>query len=324
LYLTGEASAGSGSKIFVARLDVWGFISEYVYTNPAYALGGKGLGIAAEGNSVYVAGALRAQPTKPFKTTVIKMDTALTTPAWVNISKSSVWPLGLGLSSTDVIYTVDFALQVVGFSKSTGNQLFAKNDFKSYAQVYNQPITTAVLNNNQLLLQASVGVKVNGNATINKVTAKYSTSGMKVYQQLESLSLISPGNPGSAEALGMAYSPAANYTVEVYRKTSSAGNLFYVNGKTSPTSLRIAREETEADAELLSVFPNPAAERFTIRSTGNIASWTLYDMTMRKAASGEQAGKELVVDCRNFCAGMYFLSIDTDDGVTITRKVMIR
>src|SRR5258705_7655347 len=191
LYMTGQTSSSSGNFILITKLDVWGFWTEYLYQNSSYTIGGKGLSIAAEVNSVYVSGAMRAQINKPFKATILKMDSSLVTPVWVNINKNSEWPLAIQLSSGNVIYTVDYALRVVGFSKTNGSQLFAKDDFKNYAQVYNQPISSAVLSNNQLLIQASVGVKVNGINTVNKVTAKYFTSGMKVYQQLESLSLIS-------------------------------------------------------------------------------------------------------------------------------------
>jgi hypothetical protein len=322
--MTGSASVnGATLKIFVAKINASGNWTEYVYTNSSYPNGAKGLSIAAEGNAVYVAGALRAQTTKPFKTTVIKIDSSLTAPVWVNINKNSEWPLAIGLSTTNVIYTVDFALKVVGFSKSTGSQLFAKNDFKNYAQVYNQPISSAILSNNQLMFQASVGVKVSGQNTVNKVTAKYSTAGAKVYQQLESLSLVSPGNPGSAEALGLAYSTAGNYSVEVFRKYSSAGDLFYVNGRNAPTALRVAPEAPEENYQL-SVFPNPAHENFTIKSGQKIVRWVLYDAIMHEVSANKAGEYEVEVNCALLKGGIYFLRITTEDGEIASEKIIIR
>jgi hypothetical protein len=324
VYMTGQTSSSSGNNIFIMKLDVWGFYSEYVYTNNQYTSGGKGLRIAADGNAVYVAGALK-QTNKPFKTTVIKIDSALTAPIWVNINKNSEWPLGLEVSNTDVIYTVDFKLKVVGFSKATGNQLFAKNDFSRNAQVYNQPVNTALLNNNQLLVQASLGVVLGHGMgavnTNNKVLFKYSTSGNKVYQQMESLAIVSPGNPGYAEALGIAYSSATDYTHEIFRKYSSAGELVYVQGRSASSALRpIAEEE---NLQQLSVFPNPARESFKITSAQRIVHWVMYDSVMRQMVSNEVNGYQVDADCSHLQDGIYFLTIVAEDGKTVTQKIII-
>jgi hypothetical protein len=325
VYMTGQASASNGTNIFIAKLDAWGFYTEYIYQNSAYTAGGKGLRIIAEGNSVYVAGALK-QTNKPFKTTVIKIDSSLSAPTWVNINKNSEWPLGLELSSTDVIYTVDFNLKVVGFSKATGNQLFAKNDFSRNAQVYNQPISTSLLNNNQLVIQASVGVVLGHGSTatntINKVLVKYSTAGMKVYQQMETLSMISPGNPGFAEAFGIAYSPVTNYLHEVFHKYSASGDLVYVHGQSNATALRLMDGEENLQNQL-SVFPNPAVENFKIKSEQKIIHWEMYDSTMRQVSSKEVNDYEIEANCSEMQDGVYFLSTVTEDGVRTTQKIII-
>ena len=322
LYMTGQTSSSSGNFILITKLDVWGFWTEYMYQNPSYTVGGKGLSIAAEGNAVYVSGAMRAQTTKPFKATILKMDSSLTAPMWVSINQKSEWPLAIQLSSGNVIYTVDYALRVVGFSKTNGSQLFAKDDFKNYAQVYNQPISSVILSNNQLMFQASVGVKVNGNNTVNKVTAKYSTSGMKVYQQLESLSLISPGNPGNAEALGLAYSNTANYAVEVFRKYSSAGNLFYVNGRNTPTALRVAAAQ-DGEEVSLSAFPNPVSEKFRVESDQKITHWTLVDALGQQIFNRDADNNAIEIDCTSLPSGMYFLNVMTEGEQMQTQKLIV-
>jgi len=172
------------------------------------------------------------------------------------------------------------------------------------------------------MIQASVGVKVSGNNTINKVAVKYSTSGAKVYQQLESLSLISPGNPGSAEALGLAYSPATNYVHQVYRKSSSAGQFIYVDGKASASSLRIATSEQPAP-DAIRIFPNPATDNITIACDDKIAEWTIYNTLSQSVASGNVKTEEIKIDCRNIDAGIYLINIKITSGEIITRKIII-
>jgi hypothetical protein len=315
IYMTGEAQQGANTNILIAKMDTWGFYSEYIYSNPGYPIGGKGLRIAAEGNSVYVSGAMRAQINKPFKTTVIKIDSVLSAPTWVSINSKSDWPVGFELTSTDVIYTVDGRLRVVGFSKATGAQLFAKNDFSKNAQVYNQPISTALLNNDQLVFQASAGVVIgrgpNAVNTINKVLAKYSTSGMKVYQQMETLT--SGGE--SAEALGIAYSSASDYLVEVYRKNSSV----YVQGRASATALRPMAEQDET-ASQFSIYPNPS------RSVVNITSPTTIDEITVTNATGQ-----LVLLEKNIATqysinlelpGIYFVKLISGNKVEMQRIII--
>jgi hypothetical protein len=317
LYLTGEAASSSGTNILIGKMDVWGIWSEYVYSNISYPIGGKGLRVAAEGNSVYVAGAMRAQVNKPVKTTVIKMDSSLTAPAWVTISAKSEWPQGLELSSSDVIYTVDYRLKVVGFSKTSGMQLFAKNDFSKNAQVYNQPISTALLNNDQLVFQASTGVVIgrgpNAVNTINKVLAKYSTSGMKVYQQMETLTSGSE----SAEALGIAYSSVSDYLVEVYRKNSSV----YVQGRTSATALRPMAEQDET-ASQFSIYPNPS------RSVVNITSPTTIDEIIITNATGQLVLREENIN-RQYSInlelpGIYFVKLISGNKVEMQRIIITK
>jgi hypothetical protein len=322
LYMTGQTSSGSGNNIFISKLDVWGFYSEYIYQNSSYTAGGKGLRIAAEGNSVYVAGAVK-QTNRPFKTAVIKMDSMLTAPVWVNINRNSVWPLGLELSSTDIIYTVDFTLKVVGFSKATGSQLFAKNDFRNNAQVYNQPITTAILNNNQLAIQASIGVRIgNGNNavnTVNKVLAKYSTSGTKVFQQTETLALISPGNAESAEALGMAYSSATDYLTEVYRKNTGSGELLTVQGRTSPTALRPMAEQDET-ASQFSIYPNPSSDVVNITSPTTIDEITVTNATGQLVLLEKNIGTQYSLNLN--LPGIYFVKLISGNKVEMQRIVI--
>lgn len=323
LYMAGVANyAGNQLKILVGKFDTWAFWTEYKYENSSYTVGAKGLSIAAEGNSVYAAGALRAQLNKPLKAAVIKIDTSLTTPTWVSINPKSEWPGSIQLTSGNVIYTVDYALRVVGFSKTNGSQLFAKNDFKNYAQVYNQPVSTVLLSNNQLMIQASVGVKVMGNNTVNKVIAKYSTAGTKTYQQLESLSMVSPGNPGYAEALGLAYSTASDYAIEVFRKFSTAGDLIYVNGRNAPTALRVAAAQGD-EALQLSVFPNPARENFKIKSEEKITHWILFDSIGQQVLASDANDNEIEVDCSPLSDGMYFLNITTEDNQLLAEKLII-
>jgi hypothetical protein len=323
IYMTGEAQQGANTNILIAKMDTWGIYSEYIYSNNQYQVGGKGLRIAAEGNSVYVSGAMRAQINKPFKTTVIKIDSALTAPTWVSINSKSEWPAGLELSSTDVIYTVDYRLRVVGFSKATGMQLFAKNDFSKNAQVYNQPISTVLLNNNQLMIQASVGVVLghgpNALNTINRVLAKYNTSGTKVFQQMESLSVVSPGNPGYAEALGLAYSSNTDYVHEVYRKYSTDGEFVYVQGRTTPTALRPIAEQDE-NISRFSVYPNPSVGNVNITSQTPIDEITIINSTGQVVFNKIDGGVE--VNLNLDMPGLYFLRL-TSAGKIETQKIII-
>jgi hypothetical protein len=320
IYMTGEAQQGANTNILIAKMDTWGIYSEYIYSNSSYPIGGKGLRIAAESSSVYVAGAMRAQLNKPFKTTVIKMDSALTAPTWVTISAKSEWPQGFELSSTDVIYTVDYRLKVVGFSKASGMQLFAKNDFSRNAQVYNQPISTALLNNNQLAVQASVGVRIGHGPsavnTNNKVLVKYSTSGSKVFQQMETL----VNGSDYAEALGIAYLSNTDFLHEVYRLNNSLGQFVYAQGRTSATALRPVAEEIALQTQL---YPNPANDYFRVSSEQKIIHCTVYDAQMREVLSVENNGYTLDANCSQWQSGLYFLRIETADGKIATQRILI-
>jgi hypothetical protein len=320
LYVTGQTSGALGNRIFIEKLDVLGFKSEYVYQNALYT-GGKGLGIAAEGNSIYVAGSL-TDGIKGFKTTVLKIDSNLSTLAWININKNSVWPLGFQLSSTNVIYTVDFTLKVVGFSKTNGNQLFAKDDFKSFAQVYNQPISTCLISGDQLLIQASVGTKVGRLATQTKVLAKYNTLGKKIFQETVPVALISPGNPGSSEAQGLAYSSATNMSIEVFRQISQSGDVTIVQGRYQPNSLRIANEPEKVFSEL-TVYPNPAHGAFTITSEKKIVHWFMFDSLLRQLEETNADANEINANCSKYPPGIYVIRIVTEDGNTETKKIIL-
>ena len=323
LYLTGESvTGGTNSKIFIAKITNGGAWTEYIYSNSAYSLGGKGLNLAAENNFIYLAGSLRASLKQTFRTTVLKIDTSLSTLAWVSVSKNSIWPLGIGLTSGDVIYTVDYAFKVVGFSKSTGGQLFAKNDFRNYTQVYNQPVNISVLNNDQLILQGTMGTKVSRLASTTKIVAKYSTSGNRVYLQEEPLSLVAAGQPGFATALGLAYASGTDYLYDLYLKYSSAGQFVYLNGKVSTTSLRIAAEEQAAVSGLY-IYPNPATTSLNIRSDERIVHWTVYNSISQVVADGNSADQELEMDCGKLTNGIYFIKAITCSGTVMNRKFVI-
>lgn len=327
LYMTGVANFGGNQlKILIAKLAEYGIWTEYKYTNSGYTHGAKGLSIAAEGAFIYTSGALRSHSNQPFKTTVIKIDTSLSSPSWVAINRNASWPLFINVSSGNVIYTVSEQIKVIGFSKATGSQLFTKNDFKKNNSIYTYANGTATLSNDQLMIQASISQTVNGSPTQNKVIIKYNTSGTKVYQQGETLSLISPGNPDFAQGLGLAYSAATNYSFDIFVKNTSLGQFSYISGRAAPTALRVMPDDLQNGTDEISsmiLFPNPARENFKVKAGQKIIRWTLYDSLMRIAAQAQADANEIEIDCTKLNAGIYFLNASTESGEILTEKIII-
>ncbi len=77
-------------------------------------------------------------------------------------------------------------------------------------------------------------------------------------------------------------------------------------------------EKEEMDVK---VFPNPAYDRFTIRSGDNIRMYTIYDITGKVVRSRQNinANNE-VVRIEDLTRGIYMVEITTDSGV-MTRKI---
>jgi hypothetical protein len=321
MYMTGySAYAGTDTKILVGKLNHWGMWTEYKYNNPIYSAGAKGLSVAAEGGYVYASGSLRQKVTQPAKCTVMKLDTTLSSLAWISINKNATTPWFINLGSGNQVYTVNDYMKVIGFSKTDGNQLFSKNDFKN--SVYTYGTSTALLSNNQLFIQGSASEMLKRTTTQNKVLVKYNSSGTKVYQQGETLTLPSPGNPDFAQSLGMAHASGANYTYEVFRKNNSSGQHIYVHGIAAPGALR--ESVTDASDEIsLQVYPNPANDRFTLQCGQKIARWILYDTMLREVDAGTANDYTAEVNCSRLSKGLYFLKALTEDGSWLSNKITI-
>lgn len=71
-----------------------------------------------------------------------------------------------------------------------------------------------------------------------------------------------------------------------------------------------------------SVFPNPSSNFWTVKTNQtNILSVSLFDVTGKKVATQQANGQEVMIDGSNLMKGMYFIQVQTNQGVE-TIKVL--
>ena len=74
----------------------------------------------------------------------------------------------------------------------------------------------------------------------------------------------------------------------------------------------------------MKIYPNPANNSFTIETNKNLKGWSLYDSRgIQQKRSPSLKSKNLgLVDISNLEKGVYFIRINCEDGITISKQII--
>ena len=77
----------------------------------------------------------------------------------------------------------------------------------------------------------------------------------------------------------------------------------------------------ENQPELI-IFPNPASNSFSLKTSGNAQSFQVFDQQGNTVLKGK-INQQTMIDSHSLVPGMYFISVDYDNGITATEKIII-
>lgn len=80
--------------------------------------------------------------------------------------------------------------------------------------------------------------------------------------------------------------------------------------------------DLENKPELI-IFPNPASDYFSLKTTGNAQSFLVSDQQGNRVLKGEINQQTSLFDTHSLVPGMYFVSVKYSNGVTATEKIII-
>jgi subtilisin family serine protease len=132
------------------------------------------------------------------------------------------------------------------------------------------------------------------------------------------------------------WSDVRNAIVNCSRQDAFTGsnlpNVTWGNGKVDAFSALVGCPATaaqhEAETNVLSVFPNPAEDQFTVNFSGlnGKAELLLYDAqgrTVRRIALTE-GQEELKLSCRGLAPGLYLCAISENGHVAGSRRIVVQ
>lgn len=108
--------------------------------------------------------------------------------------------------------------------------------------------------------------------------------------------------------------------------SSDVNNRRIANGVKSRylTDSHLGISDVEAGASV-SVWPNPSTEIAYISAESTIRSYTMVNAMGQVVMAGENVNKEVVsIDVRNYAAGVYFVTITTDNGTATERLSVVK
>lgn len=141
--------------------------------------------------------------------------------------------------------------------------------------------------------------------------------GIDGYLQGEKMNfkLYRPGS-GSTSDINFTYDP----------EFLSNDGTFEVNGVSSVTKITITLTTVNdlTGQTTVQVFPNPAKDLVTITSNARIGHIKLVNLTGQLLLDLPVNGTEIQVNVSEYLNGMYFLQIETLDGFTVTKRLIIK
>jgi len=151
--------------------------------------------------------------------------------------------------------------------------------------------------------------------------------------------LIVMGNDPSSDEIN-GYEPGEMMNFKLYRPETGAvydvdftynpdfpnsDGKFEVNGVSGVINVTMAITSVNNlnDISNINVFPNPARAIINITSDQNFSNIKLINLTGQLAIDYEVNGNETSLDVSKFVNGLYFLQIETTDGVITTKRIVI-
>lgn len=101
-----------------------------------------------------------------------------------------------------------------------------------------------------------------------------------------------------------------------------AGGVSYFEGDNNVSTANLLEE----DEDQLSIFPNPALDNFTIRTTvsaGMNSNYQLVDLSGKTVKQGAIHNQYAVVDCSGISPGIYICTVTDSEGMSLNRKIII-